>query len=172
MALTQQFARVTPEYLERCRASALDSPGAVPNWNPPAEDLLDAGWAVWGLIRHCRGSGAAPATVALLERAVSGDPDGDVGFLDHDEVYDGFADPPRLLGPTAVADIAHGLDAIDVGALLTDLPASSAEAAAACGFGPGFVGDVGAHLVEHLAAIRQFYREAAHRGWCVVVWVD
>ncbi|KQW13187.1 hypothetical protein [Streptomyces sp. Root369] len=172
MALTQQFARVAPEYLERCRASALDSPGAVPNWDPPAEDLLDAGWAAWGLIRHCRGSGAAPGTLALLERAVSGDPDGDVDFLDHDEVYDGFTDPPRLLGPTAVADIAHGLEAIDVGALLADLPASPAEAAAVCGFGPGFVGDVGAHLVEHLAAMRQFYREAAHRGWCVVVWVD
>ncbi|MFF0087097.1 hypothetical protein ACFYR1_46700 [Streptomyces canus] len=41
-----------------------------------------------------------------------------------------------------------------------------------CGFGPGFVGDVRAHLVEHLAAMRQFYREAAHRGWCVVVRVD
>ncbi|WP_405475195.1 hypothetical protein [Streptomyces canus] len=75
---------------------------------------------------------------ALLERAVSGDPDGDVG----------------------------------VGALLADLSASSAEAAAVCGFGPGFVGDVRAHLVEHLAAMRQFYRAAAHRGRCVVVWVD
>nr|WP_208617095.1 MULTISPECIES: hypothetical protein [Streptomyces]MDI5912382.1 hypothetical protein [Streptomyces sp. 12257] len=53
---------------------------------------------------------------APLERAVSGDPDGDVSFLDHEKVYDGFADPPRLLGPTAVADIAQGLDAIDVGA--------------------------------------------------------
>ncbi|MFL5996893.1 MAG: DUF1877 domain-containing protein [Streptomyces sp.] len=123
MALTQQFARVTPEYLELSRASALDSPDAVPNWNPPTEDLLDAGWAVWGLIHHCRGSGAAPATVAMLEHAISGDPDGDVGFLDHDEVHDGFADPPRLLGPHAVADIAHGLDAVDVGAVLADLPA-------------------------------------------------
>ncbi|MEU9330389.1 hypothetical protein AB0D91_42595 [Streptomyces canus] len=109
---------------------------------------------------------------ALLERAVSGDPDGDVGFLDHNEVYDGFADPPRVLGATAVTDSAHGLDAIDVGALLADLSASSAEAAAVCGFGPGFVGDVRAHLVEHLAAMRQFYREAAHRGRCVVVRVD
>nr|WSZ18788.1 hypothetical protein OH837_38325 [Streptomyces canus] len=86
---------------------------------------------------------------ALLERAVSGNPDGDVGFLNHDEVYDGFADPPRVLGATAVADIAHGLDAIDVGALL--------KAAAVCGFSPGLVGDV------------QFHREATHRRWCLVV---
>ncbi|MFJ9103340.1 hypothetical protein ACIRJM_33280 [Streptomyces sp. NPDC102405] len=80
-------------------------------------------------------------------------------------MYDGLADLPRLLGPGAVADIAQGLDAIDVGALLADLPASPAEAAVVCGFGPGFVGAVRAHLVGHLAAIRQFYREAAHRGW-------
>lgn len=172
MALTQQFARVAPDYLDRCRASALDSAGGVPNWDPPAEDLLDAGWGVWGLIRHCRASGAAPGTAALLERAVSGDPDGDVAFLDHDEVYDGFADPPRLLGPTAVADIAHGLDAIDAAALLADLPDSPAEAAAMCGFGPEFAGDIRAHLAAPLAAVRQFYREAALRGWCVVVWVD
>ncbi|MET9461318.1 hypothetical protein ABZY05_40800 [Streptomyces canus] len=38
----------------------------------------------------------------LLERAVSGDPGGNVGFLDHDKVYDGFTDPPRLLGPWCV----------------------------------------------------------------------
>ncbi|MFJ8783487.1 hypothetical protein [Streptomyces sp. NPDC102476] len=44
-------------------------------------------------------------------------------------MYDGLADLPRLLGPGAVADIAQGLDAIDVGALLADLLASPAEAA-------------------------------------------
>ncbi|MEV7735658.1 hypothetical protein AB0O75_26885 [Streptomyces sp. NPDC088921] len=70
------------------------------------------------------------------------DSDGDIGFRDHDEVYDGLADPPRLLGPTAVADIAQGLDAIDVGALLAGLGASPAAAAAVCGFGPEFGGDV------------------------------
>ena len=78
----------------------------------------------------------------------------------------------RLLGPTAVADIAHGLDAIDAAALLADLPDSPAEAAAMCGFGPEFAGDIRAHLAAPLAAVRQFYREAALRGWCVVVWVD
>lgn len=88
MALTQRFARVTPEYLERCRASALDSPGSAPGWNPPSDDLLDTDWAIWGLISHCRSTGVDPAVTALLDRAVSGDPGGDIGFLDHDEVYD------------------------------------------------------------------------------------
>lgn len=172
MALTQQLARVDPEYLVRCRASALGSPDASPNWDPPAENRLDTGWATWGLLRHCHGSGADPGTVTLLDRATCGDPGGDVGFLDHDEVYDGLADPPRLLAPLAVADIAHGLDAIDLDTLLADLPRSPAAAAAVCGFGPDFDGDVRAHLVQHFDALREFYRAAARRGQCVVVWID
>ncbi|WP_053849797.1 DUF1877 family protein [Streptomyces sp. NRRL B-24085] len=172
MALTQQFARVTPEYLERCRATALDSPCAAPGWDPPPADLLDTGWAVWGLIRHCRRSGADPGTPALLDRAVSGDPDAAPGFLDHPDVHDGFGDPPRLLGPGAVAAVARGLDAIDTGALLAGLPDSPDEAAAVCGFGPWAGGDVRAHLVEHFDAMREFYRGAARRGQCVVVWID
>ncbi|MFC8362183.1 DUF1877 domain-containing protein [Streptomyces griseorubiginosus] len=165
MALTQQFARVAPEHLDRLRDGAEE-------WDPGAENLLDTGWAVWGLILLCRASGADPGTVALLERAVSGDPDGDIGFLDHDGVYDGFTDPPRQLTPTAVADVARGLDALDPGALLADLPDSPDAASAVCGFGPGAVGDVRAHLLEHLAAMREFYRAAALQGQSVVTWVD
>ncbi|WP_020140535.1 hypothetical protein [Streptomyces sp. 351MFTsu5.1] len=165
MALTQQFARVAPEYLERLRAGAEE-------WDPGAENVLDTGWAVWGLILFCRASGAAPDTVALLDRAVSGDPDGDTGFLDHDGVHDGFTDPPRLLTFDAVADIASGLDALDPGALLADLPDSPDAASALCGFGPRFDGDVRAHLLEHLAAMREFYREAALHAQFVVTWVD
>jgi hypothetical protein len=129
MPLTQQFARVSPEYLDRCRASALDSPGAAPGWHPPAEDLLD--------------------------RAVSGDPGGDVGFLDHDEVYDGFDAPPQLLAPAAVAEIAHALDALDLDGLLADLPTNTLDAAAIRGFDGGFDGDdVRSRLLEHFASTR------------------
>jgi hypothetical protein len=62
-----------------------------------------------------------------------------VGFLDHDEVYDGFGDPPRLLGPAAVVDIAAALDRLRLGDLLADLSASPEVAAAVRGFGAGFV---------------------------------
>jgi len=171
MALTQQFARVTLEYLERCRASALDSPGAAPGWAPPAEDLLDTDWAIWGLIRWCRSTAAAPDLAALLDRAISGDPGSDVGFLDHDEVYDGYETPPRLLAPAAVADISRALDGVALDALLGALPDSPEEAAAACDFG-GFSGDVRAHLAEHFGAMRDFYRGAALSGLCVLVWID
>ncbi|MEU1477720.1 DUF1877 family protein [Streptomyces sp. NPDC005760] len=110
--------------------------------------------------------------MALLDRAVAGDPDGDVGFLDHVEVYDGFGPPPRLLTPSAVAAVARGLDAVDTGTLLAGLPASPDGAAVARGFDPGFDGDVRAHLAEHLDAMREFYREAARCGQCVVVRID
>ncbi|MGI5373831.1 DUF1877 family protein [Streptomyces sp. CA-251387] len=172
MALTQQFARVTPEYLEHCRSSALDSPGASPGWDPPPGDLLDTDWAVWGLIWYCRSTGADVDLIALLDRAVSGDPGGDIGFLDHDEVYDGFDDPPRLLTPAAVAELARDLDAVDLDIVLADLPTATADAAAACGFDGGFRGDVRGYLVGHFTAMREFYGGAARRGQCVVVWTD
>ncbi|MDH6583142.1 hypothetical protein M2161_002248 [Streptomyces sp. SAI-133] len=66
----------------------------------------------------------------------------------------------------------RGLDAIDTGVLLAGLPDSPDEAAAVCGFGPRASGDVRDHLVEHFDAMREFYREAARRGQCVVVWTD
>jgi hypothetical protein len=176
MALTQQFARVTSEYLDRCRASALTTSGASPGWDPPVGDLLDTGWALWGLIRYCRSADTAPGVVALLDRAVSGDPDGNVGFLDHDEVYDGFGDPPRLLASAAVADISAALDRLQLGDLLADMPTSAEVAAVACGFGAGFDagfdGAVREHLTEHFVALREFYRTAARHTQNVVTWVD
>ncbi|MFD4557619.1 DUF1877 family protein [Streptomyces sp. NPDC058469] len=130
------------------------------------------GWAIWGLIHYCRSTNAAPKLIALLDRAVSGDPDGNVGFLDHDEVYDGFCDPPRMLAPAAVADIAAALDRVQLGKLLADMPASTEVAATACGFGAGFDADAREHLTEHFAAMREFYRTAARHTQCVVTWVD
>lgn len=127
---------------------------------------------MWGLIRYCRSTGADPDVIALLDRAVSGDPDGNVGFLDHDEVYDGFGDPPRLLAPGAVADIGAALDRVRLGDLLADLPACTADAAAVCGSGAGFSDGVRDHLTEHFAALREFYRAAAHHAQHIVTWVD
>ncbi|MEV7179868.1 hypothetical protein [Kitasatospora sp. NPDC093679] len=99
MALPQQLARVSPAYLDRCRRNAAGSPDGDPRWDPPAGDLLDLDWALWGLLRHLRAVEAAPATVALLDRSISGDDAAAVAFLDHLEVYDRFGDPPTLLTP-------------------------------------------------------------------------
>ncbi|MFF5480513.1 DUF1877 domain-containing protein [Streptomyces sp. NPDC012935] len=125
-ALTQRFARVTPAHLERCRTSALDSPGAAPGCDPPPADLLDTGRAIWGLIHYCRATGTDADLITLLDGTVSGGPGGDVGFLDHDEVYDGIERPPRLLAPAevavAVAVVTPALYAVDLDDLLADLP--------------------------------------------------
>ncbi|MFC5218030.1 DUF1877 family protein [Streptomyces coerulescens] len=163
---------MTAEYLERCRTAAAESPGATPDWDPPPEDLLDTDWAIWGLIHHCRATHAAGDLIALLDRAVSGDPGADIGFLDHAEVYDGFDGPPQLLTTTAVAAVAHALASVDLDGVLSDLPPTTEEAAAACGFGPGFNGDVRAYLTHHFAAMREFYDGAARQGRCMVVWTD
>jgi len=136
MPPTRQFARVTSEYLDRCRASALSSSDASPGWDP------------------------------------TGDPDGDAEFLNDEKIYDGFGDPPRLLTPTAVTDIAVALDPIRLDDLLSELPTSTEEAATARGFGAGFGGDVRAHLTEHFVAVREFCRAAAYHSRCVVTQVD
>ncbi|MQY37081.1 hypothetical protein SRB17_50840 [Streptomyces sp. RB17] len=171
MPLTQQFARVTPTYLERCRASALDSPDAGPDWEPPDSDTLDADWALWGLLRYSRDRLGDVALTALLDRVTSGDPGGDVGFLDHPEVCDGFSDPPRLLSPAAVAHLSRALGGVDLDGALGGLPATVSEAASVCGFG-GFTGDVRAYLARHFTATRAFFRVAAQQGMCVVVRTD
>lgn len=171
MALTQQFARVTPRHLERCRAAALASPDAAPDWAPPESDTLDTDWALWGLLRFCRGPGADAATARLLDRVTGGDPGGDVGFLDHPDVHDGFGEPPRLLSAAAVSDISRALDGTNLDGVLARLPTAPPAAAAACGF-PGFSGDLPAYLARHFTATRAFFREAARRGMCVVVWID
>ncbi|WP_406166332.1 DUF1877 domain-containing protein [Streptomyces sp. NBC_00996] len=171
MALTQQFARVSPEYLAQCRESALGSPGAAPGWAPPSRDLLDADWALWGLIWYCRKTAAHPRLVDVLGRALTGDPGGDIGFLDHDEVYDAVADPPGLLAPAAVDEITRALFDVDIGRVLADLPQSPEAAASVVGF-EGFRGNVRDYLVEHFLALRAFFRGAQLRGQCVVVWID
>lgn len=171
MALTQQLARVSRAYLDRCRRNAANSPDGDPRWDPPAGDLLDLDRALWGLLRHLRAVEAAPEPVALLDRSISGDDAAAVAFLDHLEVYDRFGDPPTLLTPDAVAEVAGRLDAVDTAAMLARLPSDPDEAAESCGFG-GFHGDLAAHLAHHLDALRSFYREAAARGLAVVTWVD
>ncbi|MCL8017130.1 DUF1877 family protein [Streptomyces sp. AS02] len=80
--------------------------------------------------------------------------------------------PTQLLDPAAVTELARALEAVDLDAVLVNLPTTTADAAAACGFGRGFDGDVRGYLVEHFRAMREFYAEAARRRHCVIVWTD
>ncbi|MFE7615256.1 DUF1877 domain-containing protein [Streptomyces sp. NPDC057496] len=170
MALTQQLARVSPQYLARCRAAAEAAPDGNPDWDPPAEDTVDLDWAIRGLIRFCRHMRVEGPCVQVLERSISGDPGG-VEFLDHPAVHDGFGSPPALLTPAAVADVARGLAAPDVGEVLGRLPVDPSEAAGACGF-RGFDGHPREYLVEHFGLLQNFYLVAARRGMAVLAWTD
>ncbi|MDI2132119.1 DUF1877 family protein [Yinghuangia seranimata] len=171
MALTQQLARVTPAYLERCRATAANSPTAAPGWDPPLEDTLDLDWAIWGLARMLRRSGHDPAVLRMIDQAIATEGGAALDYLVHDDVYDGFDGPPMLVEPAAVSALAGALAAMDVDAALDRLPSDADEAARVCGFG-WFRGDLRAYLRGHVEALRAFYVEAASRGLAVVAWVD
>lgn len=178
MAITQQLARVTPAYLDECRATAARTPNGSPGWSPPDADTLDTGWAVWGLVKAWPVLGGDPQHGDALRRSIDGDPDGtgpDVEFLDHYDVYDGFGRPPALLTPAAVAETAAALDALDAFALAGVLDRLAGqdprEAAVLCGFGE-YSDDLVRYLRAHFDALRAFYRGAAHRRLAVVVWID
>ena len=170
MALTQQLARVSPQYMAQCRAAEEVSHDGNPGWDPPAEDTVDLDWAIWGLIRFCQRMRVEGPCVQVLERSISGDPGDDVEFLYHPEVYDGFDSPPALLAPAA-AEVARGLAALDIGEVLACLPANHVEAAEACGF-RGFDGHPREYLVEHFGLLQSFYLIAGRRGLAVVTWID
>ncbi|MFJ7497941.1 DUF1877 domain-containing protein [Streptomyces sp. NPDC097727] len=171
MALTQQLARVAPQYLVQCRAAAAVSSDGDPNWNPPAEDTVDLDWAIWALIWFCQRMRIEGPCVQVLKRSISGDPGGDVEFLDHPGVYDGFDSPPAVLAPAAVAEVALELAALDVGEILSCLPPDPLAAAEACGF-QGFNGHPREYLVEHFELLQSFYLIAGRRGLAVVAWTD
>ncbi|QIP83476.1 DUF1877 domain-containing protein [Streptomyces sp. Tu 2975] len=171
MALTQQLARVSTQYLTQCRAAAAMSPEGDPEWDPPAEDTVDLDWAIWGLIRFCQRMRTESPWIQVLERSISGGPGGDVEFLDHPRVHDGFDSPPALLAPAAVTEVARELAALDAGEVLNCLPADHSAAAEACGF-RGFNGHPREYLVEHFGLLQSFYLIASRRKLAVLSWTD
>ncbi|MFF9573201.1 DUF1877 domain-containing protein [Streptomyces sp. NPDC014685] len=171
MALTQQLARVSPQYLAQCRATAEVSADSNPGWDPPSEDTVDLDWAIGGLLWFCQRMRIEGPCVQVLQRSISGDPGGGIEFLDHPEIHDGFGSPPALLAPAAVVEVARGLAALDIDEVLSCLPADHWEAAEACGF-RGFNGHPRKYLVEHFELLQSFYLTAGRRGLAVLVWTD
>jgi hypothetical protein len=167
MALTQQLARVSPRYLEQCRAAAMSSPVGDPQWDPPAGDTLDLGWAIWELLWFYRRMQPDAGQIPVLQRAIHGDRDGSVDLLDHPEVYDGFDAPPAVLHPAAVSQVARDLATTEIAPLLERLPAYRE----AGGFS-GFTADPRQYLVDHFILLQDFYTTACQREMAVVTWVD
>lgn len=167
MALTQQLARVPPGYLDRCRETAASAADGDPRWDPPGQDTVDLGWAIWELLGFYRHVRPDSPQIAVLDRSIEGDRDPGIPYLDHPGVYDGIDAPPALLTPPAVAEVARALAGMEIDSLLGKLPAYRR----AGGF-PGFTSDPAPYLAEHFATLRSFYDVAALKGMAVVVWVD
>ncbi|MGW1228003.1 DUF1877 family protein [Streptomyces sp. NPDC001478] len=167
MALTQQLARVSPAYLDRCRETAASAEDGDPRWDPPGQDTVDLGWALWELLGFYRHVRPQSPHIGVLDRSITGDPGNEIPYLDHPGVYDGIDGPPALLTPAAVAEVARALADMEIDSLMKRLPAYRR----AGGFA-GFTDDPAPYLTEHVATLRSFYDVAALKGMAVVVWVD
>lgn len=126
---------------------------------------------VWHLVRFCRETGVEEEHIAVLRRSIDADPGGDIAFLDHPGVYDGFTPPPALLASAAVAGITRALERMGLDASLERLPADHTEAARACGL-EGFTGHLRAYLAERFRMLRSFYATASRQGLAVVAWAE
>jgi hypothetical protein len=145
----------------------MSSSDGDPQWDPPAGDTVDLDRAIWELLWFCRRMEPDTRQIRVLERAIHGDPDSTVPFIDHPEVHDGFSAPPALLAPAAVTQVAQELATKVVIPLLEKLP----DHRAAGGFS-GFTGDPRTYLVEHFTLLQDFYNAASRQQLAVVTWID
>ncbi|MFF0850724.1 DUF1877 family protein [Streptomyces sp. NPDC003280] len=174
MAVTQQLARISAQYLASCRQSADASPDADPLWDPPSADVLDLDWAPSLLERVCELGGLDDVHRHALRQALDGDTAIDLAFLNtHPHAIGPFGPDPTALSPAQVARVAELLGQIDFPALLAALPPDEAQAASLIGNGANkIVGGPKPYLVKHFNAMREFYRGASQRQLLVVLWWD
>jgi hypothetical protein len=174
MAVTQQLARVSADYLAACRQSADESPEGDPFWDPPSADWLDLDWAPAMLERACELARLDAVHLAALRRATDGDTAIDLGFLNTDAHAIGpFGPTPSALAATEVVRVSALLGEIDMQAILSVLPADGREAGSMIGLGAEEItGGPKAYLLNHFNALRAFYEEAAQRSLLVVLWWD
>ncbi|MFJ8627872.1 DUF1877 domain-containing protein [Kitasatospora sp. NPDC093550] len=170
MAVTQQLARVSTEYLAACRQSAEESPDGDHHWDPPSADCLDLDWAPAMLERACELTRLDAVHLEALKRATEGGSDIDLDFLDtNPHAIASFSNSaPTALCPDAVARVSVLLGGIDMRAILQSVLDSGMESE----LGYGFIGDPTEYLLGHFGALREFYAEAARRSLLVVLWWD
>ncbi|MEU6310687.1 DUF1877 domain-containing protein [Streptomyces sp. NPDC047014] len=173
MALTQQLARVPAGYLADRRQATGASPDSDPQWDPPADDVLDLDWAPALLKRLGEVAGLDEAPLDALRQALDGDTALDLGFLDTPpHAIAPFGGTPTGLGVLEVAYVSALLNQIDISTLLTALPADEHEACSVVGQVGAISGGLRAYLLDHFNALRDFYRDAAERRLVVVLWWD
>ncbi|WP_327184161.1 DUF1877 domain-containing protein [Streptomyces sp. NBC_01334] len=174
MAVTQQLARVSAEYLADCRTRAEESFEGDHQWDPPAADCLDLDWAPAMLERACEIAGIGELHLAALRRATDGGVATDVGFLNaHPHAIGPFGPAPAALEPLAARRVSGLLGEIDLQAVLAMLPLDIREAGALIGHGAeGLVDGPRTYLMDHFDALRRFYAGASKGGLAVVSWWD
>ncbi|WP_406274221.1 YfbM family protein [Actinacidiphila glaucinigra] len=174
MAVTQQIARVSAEYLAACRRSAGASPDGDPRWDPPAPDVLDPDWAPALLERLGEVTGLDEVRLDALRQATHGDTMPELGFLNaHPHAIGPFGPAPQALSIARVAHVSELLDGIDMHALLRALPTDDREAAYLIGQGADrVIGGPRGYLLKHFNALRDFYQRAAKHHMLVVLWWD
>ncbi|MER7569054.1 DUF1877 family protein [Streptomyces sp. NPDC097941] len=171
MAVTQQLARVSAEYLAACRTRTEESFDGDHQWDPPTADCLDLDWAPAMLERACEIAGVGELHLAALRQATDGGVAMDVGFLNAHPHAIGPA--PAALEPLAVRQVSGLLREIDLQAVLAVLPLDMREAGALIGHGAeGLVDGPRTYLKDHFDALREFYAGASKRGLAVASWWD
>lgn len=172
MAVSQQLARVTAEYLATCERSARESPDGDPRWDPPPSDRLAMGWSPVMLERAGALAELDRAHLDALTYATEGGDTVDVGFLNtYPHAISPFGPQATALSAEEVARVATLLARIDPGRLAAGLPDGGPVAKALIGQGAeGIEGDLREFLRRHFADLRDFYEGAAGRGLSVVLW--
>jgi hypothetical protein len=174
MAVTQQLARVSAEYLAACRQSANESSDGDPQWDPPAADCLDLDWAPVMLARACELAQLDDVHLGAVRSATDGDTTIELGFLNaHPHAIGPFGPAPTALSSATVAHVSAILGEIDMQAILANLPVDDSDAGALIGHGAGsIVCGPRKYLLGYFSALREFYEGASRRGLLVVLWWD
>lgn len=136
MAVTQQLARISVEYLAECRQSASHSPDGDPHWDPHPADVLDLDWAPILLERACELAGLDDVHLNALRQATDGDSAIDLGFLNtHPHAIGPFGPAPTALSTAQAAHVSELLVQMNMPAILAALPADDTPTASLIGYG-------------------------------------
>jgi hypothetical protein len=107
--------------------------------------------------------------VVALRRGLDGDAEINPAYRDREDTV--WEHPVTGLEPDIVADVAMLFGQVEPEAVLATLPEDATAALASLGMRE-FDGHPRPYLHRHLAALRDFYADAARRRLAVALWWD
>jgi Domain of unknown function (DUF1877) len=168
MAVTLQFARITPAQLSECRRSVAVLDRLCSFELVPESDHLDLDWAYDGVIRMCEH--ARVGDVPAVRRAMTGEDEVNPAYRDQPYTV---IEQPRVLEPHDVIALSAVLRGIDLAQAFSKLPSDlQAIKETLGGTLTEFIGDPRDYLTEHFSSLREFYTAAADRRLAIVIWCD